>query len=275
MQFTRYDCAPAFCEDVLDILLEKEAENNLPISVLTENRAQHASGWFMGTIADNEGIILVALCAKPFDLFLHEAQADKPDAVDLLAQELHNLGFDPPGVCAESGLTQRFAQAYNGGEARTRTPMVVMRLDRLNAHDKAPGRCRTLDERDLAFVPHWELAFSEERSVQAFSIAENEERIRTRLGKDTHFIWEDGEPVSQAVHGRNTPNGAVITWVYTPPCYRGRGYATSIVAELSRAMLESGKLFCCLFADADNPLSRKIYRNLGYYDVCDFEDIRF
>jgi len=127
----------------------------------------------------------------------------------------------------------------------------------------------------MFFVPYWEHAFSEDCRVHVFTIQENIDRIRKRLGKDSHFIWEDGQPVSQAVHGRDTPNGAIINWVYTPPHFRGRGYATSVVAELSRSLLDSGKSFCCLFADASNPISCELYRKLGFYDVCNFDEIRF
>ena len=127
----------------------------------------------------------------------------------------------------------------------------------------------------MSFTPSWEQAFCIDCHTPVFTLSENEERIRTRIGKDTHFIWEDGQPVSQAVYGRDTPNGAVVNWVYTPPQYRGHGYATSVVAELSKSLFDRGKLFCCLFADADNPASRSVYRKLGYYDVCEFEEILF
>jgi len=150
-----------------------------------------------------------------------------------------------------------------------------MRLDKLAEYKKAPGFCRMLTEDDLTFTPSWEHAFCVDCHLPEFTFAENEARIRTRLGKDSHFIWEDGQPVAQAVFGRETPNGAVVNWVYTPPMYRGCGYATSVVAELSDTLLKRGKNFCCLFADADNPISRGVYSKLGYYDVCRFDQIKF
>jgi len=85
----------------------------------------------------------------------------------------------------------------------------------------------------------------------------------------------DGHPVSQAVHARSTRNGAVINGVYTPPNYRRKGYATSVVTELTRILLERGNKFCSLFADAENPVSCGIYRKIGYYDLCVFDDIKF
>ena len=150
-----------------------------------------------------------------------------------------------------------------------------MKLDNLTEYNKAPGFSRVLTEEDLSYVPAWEHEFSIDCNLLTSTPAEYEERIRTRLGKDTHFIWEDGQPVSQAVHGRDTPNSAVISWVYTPPKFRGCGYATSVVGELTKSLLSKGNKFCCLFADAANPISRGVYKRLGYYDVCVFDEIIF
>ncbi|HJH03144.1 MAG TPA: GNAT family N-acetyltransferase [Victivallis vadensis] len=60
-----------------------------------------------------------------------------------------------------------------------------------------------------------------------------------------------------------------------PPPYRGRGYASSLVAELSRLLLERGNRFCCLFADTANPVSCGIYRRIGYVDRCIVEELQW
>lgn len=276
MDFQKYGDAEAFSSDVLGILLENEVQNNLLISILTDSKARYASDWLMATVADYSGIVLTALCTKPFNLLLYESGRASTDAMDLLAREIRRLGAGLPGVLAERSLARRFADAYLPGcPIEPRMSMIVMRLDSLAEHKVAPGSCRTLQERDMFFVPFWERSFSEDSKVQVFSIKDNVDRIRTRLGKNSHFIWEDGIPVSQAVNGRCTPNGAVINMVYTPPHYRGRGYATSVVAELAGSLLKRGHSFCCLFADAENPVSRELYRKLGFYDVYTFDDIRF
>ena len=264
--------------DVFDILVEHEIQNNLLLSLITNSRARYANDWLLATVSDSGGdIVLTALCVNPFDLLLYETGNNcHNDAVELLAQEMRRIGCFPPGVMAQSDLAWRFADKFSAaGTFRLHMSTSLMRLDNLAEHKKAPGSYRTLEPRDMFFAPYWERAFSEDCRSHAFSIPENTKRLRTRLGKDTHYIWEDSFPVSQAVHGRDTPNGAVINGVYTPPHYRGRGYATSIVAALSSTLLERGKSFCCLVADSDNPVSCGIYRKLGYYDVCTLEDIRF
>ena len=283
MKFKCYSDIDEYKSVVLDLLLEDEVINNLPLSILIDSKKIDGVNHLLATVTNDIGdICLVAICTKPFNILLYEPVLNttesngKNDAMDLLASELKRLKFDPPGVLAVSGLARRFADAYcgvNGG--RLAMSMVLMRLDKIGEYKKASGFCRTLCEDDLSFTPSWEQAFCVDCRLPVFSKSDNEERIRTRLGMDTHFIWEDEEPVSQAVYGRNTPNGGVVNWVYTPPQYRGQGYATSVVAELSKAIFDRGKKFCCLYADAANPISRGVYSKLGYYDVCTFDEIKF
>ena len=122
---------------------------------------------------------------------------------------------------------------------------------------------------------HWERSFHEDCRIETTDIPATINQVKARLGKDTHFIWEDGHPVSQAVSSRNTQNGGGINGVYTPPQYRGKGYASSVVAELSKILLERGFQFCYLFADAENLISCGLYRKLGFYDLCVFDEMKF
>ena len=66
-----------------------------------------------------------------------------------------------------------------------------------------------------------------------------------------------------------TPNGVRVNFVYTPPGFRCRGYGSTLVASLSRHLLNSGRKFCCLFTDRANPTSNRIYQRIGYRFVSD------
>ena len=277
MRFRRYDSIKVFKSAVLDILLENEVQNNLLLSLIINSSDHFTPDWLLAAVSGDGGGTLVALCVENFPLLLYESgNAEDIGSAELLARELRHTGHSLRGVMAQCGLAKRFADAFSGdGAYELHMTTIAMRLDNLSGYEKAPGFCRKLESRDMFFAPYWERAFSEDCRTPAFSIDQNVDRLKTRLKKDTHFIWEDGVPVSQAVHGRNTPNGAVINGVYTPPHFRGRGYATSVVAELSKTLLDKGKSFCCLFGDAANPVSCGIYRKLGYYDVCTLEELRF
>ena len=279
MKFNHFSDVDNFKDNILDILLEKEVENNLLISILTDSSRENSAEWLLATVTgDNSEILLISICTKPFNLLLSKPSGTFEDgSVDFLANELKRINFIPPGVIAEKELAQLFSEAYCSNIINTNMhmTMTIMKLDKLSEYKKAPGFCRVLTEKDLSFTPDWERAFSVDCQVPVFSLDEYRKRIETRLGRNIHYIWEDDGPVAQAVWGRNTPNSAAVSWVYTPPEHRGKGYATSVVAELSNSILKSGKTSCCLFADASNPVSQGVYRKLGYYEVCRVDEIKF
>lgn len=75
--------------------------------------------------------------------------------------------------------------------------------------------------------------------------------------------------------GGRTPNGIRISAVYTPPDLRCRGYASALTAAVSQDQLNRGRRFCFLFTDLANPTSNKIYQEIGYRPVCDYDLYRF
>ena len=123
---------------------------------------------------------------------------------------------------------------------------------------------------DLGTVAQWSNAFSAEAGVPA-----NEAWMRDLVAQGRTLLWDDGEPRSMAASCGETPNGIRIGYVYTPPEWRGRGYASACVAALSRKIIESGRRFCFLYTDLSNPTSNAIYQRIGYQPVCDIVDYRF
>ena len=280
MVFRRYSDIESFKTDVLDILLEDEVRNNLPVSIVQNSSKFYNENWLLATVADEQGVIvLIAICTLPYNILLYKpVKTEDADGqlMHFLASQLKQINFKPPGVLAESDLARCFANAYCGHDKYDlKMTMMLMQLDKLTDYKTAPGFSRVLNEDDLSYTPSWEHAFSVDCTQPLHAHAKIYEQIKSRLGKNIHFIWEDGKPVAQAVQGRVTPNGAAITYVYTPPEFRGNGYATSVVAEVSKSALDQGKRFCYLFADVANPVSCAVYHKLGYYDVCLFDEIKF
>jgi predicted GNAT family acetyltransferase len=100
--------------------------------------------------------------------------------------------------------------------------------------------------------------------------------VRLSSGEAGYWLWEDaGEPVSLAGFGGRTPTGIRVGPVYTPPGARRRGYATALVAALSRWLLARGHRWCFLFTDLSNPTSNRIYVDIGYERVTDSMQFAF
>jgi hypothetical protein len=78
-----------------------------------------------------------------------------------------------------------------------------------------------------------------------------------------------------AGYSRELPTAIGVAFVYTPPYFRGKGYATSCVAQLSRMALDKGYKKCVLYTDLLNPTSNSIYQRIGYKPVCDSLMLKF
>jgi len=278
MKVIHYDKAQDFIDDTFSLLLEDEAQNNLILSIALQGRKVDISSWLLAAVVDAAGVVLlIAVCTLPFNLLLYAAGNQcRNEAVRVLARELRDLRFYVSGVTAEPQLARRFAEFYQEGDfCRAHMLMNVMTLTKTPTLLETPGQARPLRLDDLYFVPYWEREFAVECGVEVFDIHTNIAQVRERVGKDCHYIWEHGAPVAQAVHGRSTPNGAVLTGVYTPPPYRGRGYAGACVAYLSHLLFSRGHKFCALLADASNPISNHVYHKIGYREVCLLDKINF
>ena len=119
---------------------------------------------------------------------------------------------------------------------------------------------------DIPIVIGWINAFAEEALDEAAHLEGAEAAYRRREADPdgAWLLWDDEGPVSLAAYGSPTPNGTRVGPVYTPPELRGRGYATSLVAELTEQRLAAGLRFCFLFTDLGNPTSNAIYARIGY-----------
>jgi hypothetical protein len=182
------------------------------------------------------------------------------------------------GSLPEVDVFARLWAARAGTEARTHVAQGLFALDQVEPVAEAPGSMRDATETDRPLLVEWYVAFVAEALRDHPDPSRLEHMIDHRLAADGEglVLWEDdGDPVSLAGYGGQTPNGVRIGPVYTPPDLRGRGYATALTAELSQRLLDSSRRFCFLYTDLANPTSNRIYERIGYRRVCESAEIRF
>ena len=146
----------------------------------------------------------------------------------------------------------------------------LYKLEKVSLIKKAKGRLVLAEESHVQVVSRWRHEFIVESLPNETSTYESSIPITAeRIKKKEIYIWvdESDNPVSMNSVGRSTKNGVCISLVYTPKHLRGLGYASSLVAEASQAMLDSGKKFCILYTNAANLTSNKIYQNIGYTEI--------
>lgn len=151
----------------------------------------------------------------------------------------------------------------------------IYELREVNPIELPEGTFRQAASEDLDFAIKWGRSFHTDCFGDSGNPANIERITKDMIKEGNLYFWKNPEPVSMAAVTRPTPHGISVSYVYTPPESRRKGYASAVVASLSRFCLESGRDFCTLYTDLSNPTSNSIYRKIGYNPIADVMDILF
>lgn len=287
MQFKQYTDVHAFYHDTYNLLMRDEAQNMILLgNLIIGNKGEDKTGWrdpadwVMATVSDTEGILLTALMTPPHNLTLYATgNIIDRQSVKCLIDGL--AAYSIPGVTTEKNLAELFAKEYTNRKGlafHTSMSQRIYELTAVNPHVKQLGTVRLLREADLYFFPYWLQAFyaaGTYGSTEMF-IPQDIDEYRYRLSSKKLYVLEvDGSPVSMAGFTREMQTAIGVAFVYTPPYYRGKGFASSCVAQLSQMALDKGFTRCVLYTDLSNPVSNSIYQKIGYTLVCDSLMLRF
>jgi len=278
MNLTTYQDADAFLRETQGVLEEREAENNLMLGLCLKMSSEEIEpAPYFATVKQRDDLLVAAIMTPPHKLIVYSDTNARAEVFELLTADLLAKGLPVPGVIGRSAGTSTFAKAWEkitGESAIQGMRHRIYRLTEVNQPQTPSGSFRVATKDDLTLLAQWTLAFHHE-AVPNDPLSDVQGATRRRVAHKEIFVWEDAGPVSVAARSRPTTNGVSVNLVYTPPEYRGRGYATACVASLSRHLLDSGFSFCALFADFANPTSNHVYKKIGYRPICDFVEWRF
>jgi hypothetical protein len=277
MQLHRFDDIKEFCDRTGAYLLQYEAEHNLLLG-LSHTLLHHPDRYpnlpYLAIVEIKGQIVAVAIRTPPHKLIL--SKTVEPTALDLIANDLYNHQETLPGVSGLVAEAQTFVKAWQTLAGQSHQLTIEMRIHQLTEVQPvatAKGFLRLATQDDRPMLLEWFQGFVDE-AIPSFS--EDAERlVEGSLKTQSVYLWEDGVPVSLACGSKSLPSAARIGFVYTPPEYRRKGYATACVAALSQQLLERGCQSCFLFTDLANPTSNSIYQTIGYRPICDWHDYSF
>lgn len=275
MRFVTHADARAFLDRARGWLLEAEAAHTLILGIALE-RAQgrvpdDPPAWF-GTVEEDDRIRGACFRTPPHMLGL---TALPPGAVSLVVEAAARRFDELPGVVGDPDAVREAARLWAGTHPvriRPDMEMGIHELRELHWPVLPAGEIREASGDDLPLLTRWMEAFEADTGI--FSTGA-EATTRKLLDSGALSVWqsEDG-PVAMAAVTAGTPNTLRVSYVYTPPEYRGRGYARAVTAHLSRRILEDGRT-AVLYADRDDPAPNHIYRTLGYRRVASAMTVRF
>ncbi len=271
--------AGAFLRRVRAYLERDEVAAGLVLGLalrLNEDPLAFGTTPYFAAVWGDQGPVLAALMTPPHNLILYSDRECLDEPLELVARDLAGRRWRVSGVRGSVPLSEAFAARWTRLTGVASQPIRCQRLYRLEEviHPRySPGYLRRADEEDARLVLGWMRAF--EREALPGSPMASPEVAASRIAEGSVFLWDDAGPVCMAMRTRPTGHGVSVSWVYTPPALRRRGYATSCVAALSQSLLNAGFAYCTLFADLDNPTSNHIYQTIGYRPVCDVQEVRF
>ncbi len=257
-------------------LAQKEVQNNscliVASNLISKPASERQEHYFW--LVEREGeIVGTSFWTPPYKLIVSEMEKESLLA---LANDVRDSHPNIPGVGGPKESAKHFSHFWNLKTQKSpllEHSMRIYQLEKVETISKSPGSHQPAQGKNLDFLTEWfrqfhaEIRASEELDLR--NIAENYIREQ-RL-----FVWDDEGYRAMAAYAGSTLNGVRLNMVYTPSEFRGKGYATSLVAALSQSLLDSGKKFCCLYTDLLNPTSNNIYQKIGYKPVCDWNVYKF
>jgi predicted GNAT family acetyltransferase len=194
---------------------------------------------------------------------------------DLVPPVVNALVALVPDADAVEGTTTAapiFAELFAARVGKTFEEVRGLRLHRLVSfvEQKAAGTPRPATAADVGVTTELARGFDRALGRNPPPAAVTDSWVRDRIELGRLWLWEDEGCAVSLVGRQGEVFGATrIGPVYTPPEFRGHGYASALTAHVTQEILATGSA-ACLFTDLANPTSNKIYAAIGYRPVADF-----
>jgi RimJ/RimL family protein N-acetyltransferase len=135
-------------------------------------------------------------------------------------------------------------------------------------------RCRRPTAAELPLLTEWRAAYRQESLNSPAGpalITSSRQEVERALADGAGWILEDaGHPVAYQQFNARLPDIVQVGGVWTPPDFRGRGYARAVVAGSLLAARAQRAHRAVLFTDDDNVPAQRAYIALGFERVGDY-----
>ena len=256
--------------------LEARIERNVLATVLgdiLEGRYRDSPPLFAYAAGEEGDIAAAALRTPPWYLLAVGFDPESAAAlIDLWLAEEPDL----PGVTGTPESNRAIARAWadrTGGSTRSVRRMAVHQLGEVRDPPRpAPGNLRSPAPDERGLMIEWMEEFARDAELVG---ARAESMVDGRTTDGLLHVWDHNGPVSLVGLNHAVAGVVRVGPVFTPREYRRRGYAGTAVAAASRMALAGGARTCILSTDLANPTSNKVYAEVGYDRVVDWEELAF
>jgi len=268
MNFETYNTPMEYYPIVKDFLYKNEITNVLSIGLLRNAKANaDYSKCFYCTGSVNDEIKIALIIHGLHIILVTEDDHHLKSA----AEYVSSVNIDFPGVIGPRPFVDQFVEHLVNASKQDitlRMSQRIYQLDEVNDIQYSNGYMRLATHDDLDIILEWNEDFvNSEGITSSYEIMKKKRQLD--IDNETLFLWIDNdEPVTMTNLSKRTGDGAHIGLVYTPKDQRKKGYATSLVAKVSKHALKN-YTYCTLYTDLDNPISNSIYMKIGYNPIVD------
>jgi RimJ/RimL family protein N-acetyltransferase len=180
------------------------------------------------------------------------------------------MQIEYPGVRGSDQTARWFVQhaLAMGANFEDPIPQRIHVLSSAARYPGAAGSARAVRAVDAPLLFEWLVAFHQQ-AVPHNPPPQQADAEKAATSGRFLFWTVDEKPVSLAAITRRLRHTGAISYVYTPPEHRGRGYAGSVTAAVVDQLFAEGKTAVCLHTDLRNPISNRCYAKIGFRPHCD------
>ena len=232
-----------------------------------------------GVYLDNK-LCLIFLNAYPFNVLLFEVTKDQNLIVESIRELLsyiktQNISFR--GCQCNKRLSEIFfkeVKARFNLDMEVIHPMDIMKLTNV-LFTKTTGTVKLATMENLEFIKKVYLQFSKEALNEHLS---NEEINNTAINKinsqGVYLYYNQENEVTSCVNvSKVLPNGYTLNLVYTDLSMRNKGYAKNMISLICQELLKFAD-YVTLFVDKQNPISNRVYLDIGFNYLTENYDCR-
>lgn len=232
-----------------------------------------------GVYLDNK-LCLIFLNAYPFNILLFEVTKDQNLIAESIRELLsyiktQNISFR--GCQCNKRLSEVFfkeVKAKFNLDMEVVHSMDIMKLTNV-LFTKTTGTIKLATMENLEFIKKVYLQFSKEALNEHLSDEEiNNTAINKINSQGVYLYYNQENEITSCVNvSKVLPNGYTLNLVYTDLSMRNKGYAKNMISLICQELLKSAD-YVTLFVDKQNPISNRVYLDIGFNYLTENYDCR-
>lgn len=260
-----------FLDKYQNIVNQNTVEMNLfvknlnPLKIIDNNLIRG------GVYKDGE-LVLLFLNAYPFNFLIFDINFDE-QAIAEIAEYIKENNIIIRGVNARNEVCLSFIKALEKPMNLTLS-MDIMLLTKLLPVE-VKGILLLASEEDLALFSKVRVNFFKETMNQYLSEEDSVKLTLNDINEKTlyKFVNENNEVISVLKFSELFPSYGVISLVYTLENHRNKKYGKMMMHEIIKSKISTYPNVL-LYVDKTNPISNKVYKDIGFNILVDNFDYR-